>query len=92
MTDEQIIKALECCSSSNSEQCKKCPLISQKDELFSCLYQKESLSLDLINRQKAEIERLKKKNEKYLNRIEKDIVLPKIFGEQAKIEAIWKCD
>ena len=31
---------------------------------------------------------LKQKNRKYINRIEKDIVLPTIFGEQAKIEAI----
>lgn len=60
MTDKQIIKALGCCSSSNVEECRKCPLISQKDELFSCLYQKQLLSLGLINRQKAEIERLKK--------------------------------
>ena len=58
MTDEMIIKALECCSASELEQCKKCPLIIQKDELFSCLYQKQRLSLDLINRQKEEIERL----------------------------------
>lgn len=31
---------------------------------------------------------LKQKNRKYINRIEKDIVLPTIFGEQAKFEAI----
>ena len=31
---------------------------------------------------------LKQKNRKYINRIEKDIVLPTIFGEQAKIESI----
>ena len=73
MTDEQIIKALECCSSSNVEHCRKCPLISQKDELFSCLYQKQILSLDLINRQKAEIERVKKRNTLLLKKKCKDI-------------------
>lgn len=31
---------------------------------------------------------LKQKNRKYINRIEKDIVLPTIFGEQARTEAI----
>ena len=59
MTDEQIIKAMECCFSSAPEQCEKCPLISQKDELVSCLYQKQRLSLDLIKRQKKEMEELR---------------------------------
>ena len=31
---------------------------------------------------------MKQKNRKYINRIEKDIVLPTIFGEQSKSEAI----
>lgn len=79
MTDEQIIKALECCSSSNVEHCRKCPLISQKDELFSCLYQKQILSLDLINRQKA-------KNEREINQIKSEAI--KEFAERLKGYAI----
>ena len=50
MTDNEIIKALEYCC--HNGYCKKCP--------HSCVDNKniEDLALDLINRQKAEIERL----------------------------------
>ena len=56
MTDEQIVKALEYCSSSDLGQCKDCPFYEQceNDELLA------KYTLDLINRQKAEIERLQK--------------------------------
>lgn len=53
MTDEQIIKALECCGYKN---CKQCPNFSEDIE---CSEKLIKLALDLINRQKAEIERLK---------------------------------
>ena len=55
MTDNEIIKALECCCANNN--CDGCPL----DYLtFSseCASKLAINSLDLINRQKAEIERL----------------------------------
>lgn len=84
MTDEQIIKALECCSSSNVEHCRKCPLISQKDELFSCLYQKQILSLDLINRQKIENERLEKGLTEYKLRLK----MSECTVDEIKSEAI----
>ena len=48
MTDNEIIKALECCSDSN---CHECPIEGCTDDIFRN-------ALDLINRQKAEIERL----------------------------------
>lgn len=54
MTDEQIIKALECCSDyfdCDNCECKEyCP--KNFEELFA-------LALDLINRQKAEIKKWK---------------------------------
>ena len=84
MTDEQIIKAVEVCR--EPDTCKDCPY--HKLYTARCIIMLMKDVFDLINRQKAEIERLKKKNEKYINRIEKDIVLPKIFGEQAKSEVI----
>ena len=66
MTDEQIIKALECCKSSNTLiACKNCPVL----ESGYCSHGKTYVSdfvlenvLDLINRQRAEIERLKTMN------------------------------
>ena len=51
MTDEQIIKALDCCSN-RSTKCIVCPY-------FEKTYCVDRDALDLINRQNAEIERLK---------------------------------
>lgn len=50
MTDNDIIKALECCGCDNY-QCDNCPYAYK-----TCTVYKDSL--DLINRQKVEIERL----------------------------------
>ena len=65
MTDNEIIKALECCvSSTGSEACEGCPFnendICDKDSNAT-----EKYALDLILRQKAEIERLQKHNTEY---------------------------
>lgn len=62
MTDEQIIKALECCASDEDwiKACKKCPLTEEcKIGNGSIL---DRYALDIINRQKKEIGRLKRKN------------------------------
>lgn len=53
MTDDEIVKALDCCDNCFCDEC------AYKSKLFHC---KEDLchdALDLINRQKAEIERLR---------------------------------
>lgn len=57
-TDEEIIKALECCLSTTTEKaCIKCPFnknnLCDKDQ-----WALERYALDLINRQKSAIERL----------------------------------
>lgn len=54
MTDNEIKKALECCMESD---CHNCPY-----DYFTCDQHQFSDLLDLINRQQAEIERLKLKN------------------------------
>ena len=54
MTDEEIIKALKCCSKS-PRLCVNCPA---DEKCLDDVYFIEKQSLDLINRQKAEIERL----------------------------------
>lgn len=58
MTDNEIIKALECCTDESYENCNECPysIDTEKCERTKLL---EDI-LDLINHQKAEIERLKK--------------------------------
>lgn len=54
MIDNEIIKALECCKKAiNIRNCDDCPL-----QLQECIEGLPTLALDLINRQKAEIERL----------------------------------
>lgn len=58
MTDDEIIKALECCSIDNHiGVCKKCPFTDMCDEDEQAL---QKQALDLINRQNEEIERLLK--------------------------------
>jgi 2-hydroxy-3-keto-5-methylthiopentenyl-1-phosphate phosphatase len=51
MTDNEIIKALECCS--HSQHCSQCPYFHNDEECIKL----EKYALDLINRQQAEIER-----------------------------------
>lgn len=58
MKDNEIIKALECCASSSQvSACDGCPY---NRESLICEMLKSRDALDLINRQKAEIERLEK--------------------------------
>ncbi len=57
-TDSEIMKALECCSTYTSvSDCKQCPLRDTCEQNTL-----DTFALDLINRQKAEIERLQKEN------------------------------
>lgn len=59
-TDEEITKALQCCSEPCAE-CDECPLYCIGANCSS--FELQRYALDLINRQKAEIEKLKSKNE-----------------------------
>lgn len=54
MSDSDIIKAFEWCTGGTSQPCRECPL---ENEAF-CKDKLEEGILDLINRQKTEIERL----------------------------------
>lgn len=65
MTDNEIIKALECCvKGCNSEGCDDCPLY---EEVEDCEIEIPIIALNLINRQKAEIKELRKNGKIYLN-------------------------
>lgn len=55
MTDDEIITALECCSHRGKKDCDNCPVNYKTAEL--CFEDVMSDAFDLINRQKAEIER-----------------------------------
>ena len=84
MTDNEIIKALECCAKrTTSDVCSDCPL------RFSDICTEEEngvvkLALGLINRQQAEIERLEK-----IRKADNNLItsLNKCY-ETAKAEAI----
>ncbi len=62
MTDKEIIKALECCVAPN---CGDCPIFNNNEIRRvpgKCVQTLEKNSLDLINRQQAQIEKLKEEN------------------------------
>lgn len=54
MTDNDVVKALECCSVNPMGYCKECPLLN---DFSPCGITLTRNALDLINRQKAELER-----------------------------------
>ena len=82
MTDNEIIKALECCCTLNGVGCRNCP----QYDIHSAMCVKNLIrnALDLIDRQKAEIERL----EKVLNGRDQLINALNKCYKQAKSEAI----
>ena len=57
MTDNEIIKALECCMSDNPP-CTTCKYDGDTITVDECMGELMKDALDLINRQRAEIERL----------------------------------
>ena len=56
MTDSEIIKALEMCSSENEAACRNCPQYVKCTS--GCIAELMKFALDLIKRQQAEIDRL----------------------------------
>ena len=66
MTDNEIIKALECCAVHGLLKCEKCP---KKNEGVTCMYALSNDALDLIKRQKAENEVLQLNVEDYAETI-----------------------
>ena len=60
MTDNEIIKALKCCSKGiYAEVCEECAFRNEGNKINIDCFNLEEYALDLINRQKAEIEMLK---------------------------------
>lgn len=62
MTDNEIIKALECCFTNdwNRTKCDKCKFYTGT---LDCVEDLKCASIDLITRQQAELERLKIENQ-----------------------------
>ena len=58
LTDEEIVKALECCTDEENVNCEGRPLVKESCAII------RKYALDLIRRQKAEIERLTEEHER----------------------------
>lgn len=64
LTDDEIVKSLEICIGKRPlEDCPECPNYISESH---CKVRLSEVALDLINRQKAEIERLRLENEELL--------------------------
>ena len=87
MTEEQIIKALEYCFTRGFDEstCYECPFYTATAKCTEDL--RESV-LDLINRQKAEIERLKRDIAIHEHVHEESNAAYQVHVKQAKSEAI----
>lgn len=57
MTDNEIIKALECCQ--RREGCLDCHFLDSRDPAGECIAKLSRVTVDLITRQKDEIESIK---------------------------------
>lgn len=68
-TDEEIIKGLQVCSSNGD--CNECPINPHKGNYGFCTSLAIKAALDLISRQKAEIERLTLMEREAHNQLEK---------------------
>lgn len=62
LTDNEIIKALECCEIAYDQDCTECPLYPDDGEI-ACREVLREEALDLITRQQAELENLKVENQ-----------------------------
>ena len=87
MTDEQIIKGLECCADDSVIRCEECPY---GVNIFACnQMQMRKDALDLINRQQAEIEKLDKESTNIVKMLdEKCDECIEFNNRRAKAEAI----
>lgn len=90
MTDNEIIKALECCSFDDVKKCDDCPYYEKETKTY-CVNDLIKDTLDLINRQKAEIERLTegcKTQAQYIDHLEQTEKFVENEKAKAKSEAI----
>ena len=88
LANNEIIKALECCGDKN---CKYCPNFSEDIE---CSEKLIKLSLDLIKRQEAKIERLKKELHSCVREVSRSHKIDRnkgiiAFATKMKEKSVW---
>ena len=86
MTDNEIIKSLECCVEGTSESCLSCVL--RLTPYPACKTLVEKHTLDLIKRQKAEIERLEEDNEALNSAVSSALDIVNSNYQNGRLEAI----
>lgn len=88
MTDNEIIKSLECCKDPECGMCNDCLFHNRGD----CMEALIANTLDLMKHQKAEIERLKKHQKAEIERLQNDLAHigqhSLILIDSAKAEAV----
>jgi predicted nuclease with TOPRIM domain len=91
MTDNEIIRALECCSKSSwLNDCEGCPCYDETEDIQTSECQERLMknALDLINRQKAELDKLAEEYGELI--IEKDELFDIAEKQKAEIERLEK--
>lgn len=89
LTDEEIVKALECCAVEPCEDCGNCPRFT-KEKL--CHKANAKQSLDLIHRQNAKIERLTEENKRFWDRYHRGYKVGYEYGKQDTLTSDRKED
>ena len=97
MTDNEIIKALECCrNNAREDECKyclSCPMAHcelDEDEELNCMDAVLKRAIDLINRQKAEIEKYRVNNNALKRAVE--VLKKDLDNSNAEIERLTKAN
>lgn len=88
MTDNEIVKGLEICS--NNGDCKECPINPHHGNYGYCTSLAIKAALDLINRQKAEIKKLRYNLEAVLDERADHSEAYKEFAERSEKEIFIK--
>lgn len=91
MTDQDIIKALECCTPNDVCCCEDCAYYPEKYNTAGCINELMTNVLDLINRQQAEIESLKIANEPLTTfNVEAQAEIKKLERVISHLEGVWE--
>lgn len=83
MTEKEIIKGLECCNNNSVCVCLGCPLNYRHNN--GCISYLTANALNLINRQKAEIEELTEKHHSECRQIAEYDDESKLFADIGKL-------
>ena len=88
MTDNEIIKDIDKCLRADDCHTSECPFFDGSKDGWDCQLAALSLARDLINRQKAEIERLQEHNNTLIGRVDNLVYECDCAKQEAIIEFV----